>query len=160
MTDVFGTRRTREQHVGIIDALANNVEGRFQINWPNRGVIDDLPANVVAEFRALIDAAGVHPIKPKPLPRKIVLEQLLPFWLDMERTLEAYRTGDRAMLLWNVLQSHQTRTYEQAIEVLQAILADPEHAELAARYTGFDGTGDRWQPDAIQRELKMTGARE
>jgi len=48
------------------------------------------------------------------LPRNIVYEQLLPFWLDMERTLEAYRTGDRAMLLWNVLQSHQTRTYEQA----------------------------------------------
>lgn len=53
MTDVFGTTRTREQHVGIIDALANNVEGRFQINWPNRGVIDNLLDNVVAEFRAL-----------------------------------------------------------------------------------------------------------
>ncbi len=145
MTDVFGIVRTREQHVGIIDALANNVEGRFQINWPNRGVIDDLPDNVVAEFRALIDAAGVHPIKPTPLPRKIVFEQLLPFWLDMERTLEAYRTGDRSMLLWNVLHSHQTRTYEQAVDVLQAILADPEHAELAARYAGFDGIGHRWQ---------------
>ena len=77
----------------------------------------------------------------------------------MERTLEAYRSGDRAMLLWNVLQSHQTRTYEQAVDVLQAILADPEHAELSARYTGFDGTGERWQSDAIQRELKMTSAR-
>ena len=84
-----------------------------------------------------------------------MFEQLLPFWLDMERTLEAYRTGDRAMLLWNVLHSHQTRTYEQAIEVLQAILADPEHAELAARYTGFDGTSECWQaprPAAAQPE--------
>jgi len=114
----------------------------------------------VAEFRALIDAAGVHPIKPKPLPRKIVFEQLLPFWLDMERTLEAYRTGDRAMLLWNVLQSHQTRTYEQAIEVLQAILADPEHADLAARYTGFDGTGDRWhspRPAQVVGSMSASG---
>ena len=42
-TDVFGTARTREQHVGIIDALANNVEGRFQINWPNRGIIEICP---------------------------------------------------------------------------------------------------------------------
>jgi alpha-galactosidase len=134
VSDVFGTTKTREQHSGIIDALANNVEGRFQINWPNRGVIDALPDDVVAEFRALIDAAGVHPIKPKPLPRKILLEQLLPFWLDMERTLEAYRTGDRSMLLWNVLQSHQTRSYEQGVEVLDAILQDPEHADLAARY--------------------------
>jgi len=85
-------------------------------------------------------------------------------WLDMERTLEAYRSGDRAMLLWNVLQSHQTRTYEQAVDILQAILADPKHAELAARYTGFDGTGDRWQaprpaegqPVATRSRARMT----
>jgi hypothetical protein len=38
------------------------------------------------------------------------------------------------MLLWNVLQSHQTRSYEQGVEVLDAILQDPEHADLAARY--------------------------
>jgi hypothetical protein len=53
----------------------------------------------------------------------------------MERTLEAYRSGDRTMLLWNILQSHQTRSYEQALEVLEALLEDPEHAELAARYS-------------------------
>jgi alpha-galactosidase len=148
VTDIFGTAKTREQHVPIIDALANNVEGRFQVNWPNRGVVDGLPDDVVAEFQALIDASGVHPIKPTPLPRKILLEQVLPFWLDMERTLEAYKTGDRSMLLWMVLQSHQTRTYEQAVEVLQAILADPEHAALAARSQGFDGVGERWQAPA------------
>jgi alpha-galactosidase len=145
VTDVFGTTRTREQHVGIIDALANNVEGRFQINWPNRGVIGGLPDDVVAEFRAIIDATGVHPLKPTPLPRKIMLEQVLPFWLDMERTLEAYRTGDRSMLLWNILQSHQTRSYEQAVEVVHALLDDPDHASLAGRYTGFDGADPRWQ---------------
>jgi alpha-galactosidase len=144
VTEVYGTERTREQHVGIIDALANNVEGRFQINWPNRGTIDGLPDDVAAEFHALIDAAGVHPIKPKPLPRKIMLEQILPFWLDMERGLEAYHTGDRSMLLWNILQSHQTRSYEQAIDVLQALLDDPDHAAMAARYTGFDGIEVRW----------------
>jgi alpha-galactosidase len=148
VTDVFGTDRTREQHVGIIDALANNVEGRFQINWPNRGLIDGLPADVVAEFRALIDASGVHPIKPLSLPRKIMLEQIMPFWLDMERTLEAYRTGDRSMLLWNILQSHQTRSYEQAVSVLGSLLSDPEHAALAARYVGFDGSAARWAEPA------------
>jgi alpha-galactosidase len=145
VSDVFGTDKTREQHVGIIDALANNAEGRFQINWPNRGVIDGLPSDVVAEFRALIDAAGVHPITPKPLPRKIMLEQVLPFWLDMERTLEAYGTGDRSMLLWNILQSHQTRSHEQAIEVLEALLNDPDHPDLAARYQGFNGSDSRWR---------------
>jgi hypothetical protein len=41
--------------------------------------------------------------------------------------------------------SQQTRSYEQAVEVLQAILNDPEHAAMAARYQGFDGIGDRWK---------------
>ncbi|HZO32318.1 MAG TPA: alpha-glucosidase/alpha-galactosidase [Chloroflexota bacterium] len=148
VADVFGSVPTREQHVPIIDALANNVEGRFQVNWPNRGIVDGIPDDVVAEFRAIIDATGVHPLKPTPLPRKIMLEVIFPFWLDMERTLEAYRTGDRSMLLWNVLQSHQTRSYEQAVDVLQALMNDPEHAALAARYQGFDGTGDRWKAPA------------
>jgi alpha-galactosidase len=148
VSEVFGATPTREQHVPIIDALANNVEGRFQVNWPNRGVIDGLPDDCVVEFRAIIDATGVHPLKPTPLPRKIMFEVIYPFWLDMERTLEAYRTGDRSMLLWNILQSHQTRSYEQAVEVLQANLNDPEHAALAARYRGFDGTGARWQAPA------------
>ncbi len=74
-----------------------------------------------------------------------MLEQVLPFWLDMERTLEAYRGGDRSMLLWNILQSHQTRSYEQAVEVLQALLNDPDHAAMAERYQGFAGTESCWQ---------------
>jgi alpha-galactosidase/6-phospho-beta-glucosidase family protein len=161
VSDVFGATPTREQHVPIINALANNVEGRFQVNWPNRGIIDGLPDDVAAEFRAIIDATGVHPLKPTPIPRKIMLEQVFPFWLDMERTLEAYRTGDRSLLLWNILQSHQTRTYEQAVDVLQAILEDPEHAELAARYTGFDGRGARWQapvPVDVERGVRSSTA--
>ncbi|HEX5417973.1 MAG TPA: alpha-glucosidase/alpha-galactosidase [Chloroflexota bacterium] len=145
VSEIFGATRTREQQVPIIDALTNNVEGRFQINWPNRGVVEGIPDDVVAEFQAIIDASGVHPIKPSPLPRKIMLEQVLPYWLDMERTLEAYQSGDRAMLLWNVLQSHQTRSYEQAVELLQAVLNAEGNEELRERFKGFDGTGERWQ---------------
>lgn len=145
VTAIFGAERTREQQVPIIDALTNNVEGRFQINYPNRGVVDDIPDDVVAEYQALIDASGIHPIKPAPLPRKIMLEQVLPYWLDMERGLEAYRSGDRAMLLWNILQSHQTRSYNQAVETLEAILNSPENDELRERFTGFDGSGARWK---------------
>ncbi len=144
VTDIFGTTRTREQQVPIIDALVNNVEGRFQVNIPNRGVIDGLPDDVVVEVPAIINATGVHPIKPTPLPRKIMLEQIYPRWLEMERGLEAYRTGDLSMLLWTALNNHQTRTYEQAVAVIQDLLAMPEHAELRAYYRGFDGTGARW----------------
>lgn len=51
-----------------------------------------------------------------------MLEHILPEWLDMERELEAFKTGDRSMLLWNVLDGQQTRTYDQAAAVLEELL--------------------------------------
>ncbi len=144
VTDIFGTTKTREQQVPIIDALTNNVEGRFQVNVPNRGRIEGLPDDVVVEGQAIIDATGIHPIKPTQLPRKIMLEQVYPRWLEMERNLEAYRSGDLSMLLWTALTNHQTRTYEQAVAVIQDLLAMPGHEELRTHFKGFDGTGDRW----------------
>lgn len=136
--DLCLNENLRESEVSFMDL-------NQEVNWPNRGVIDGLPDDCVAEFRAIIDATGVHPLKPTPLPRKIMLEQVLPFWLDMERTLEAYKSRDRSALLWNILTSHQTRTYEQAVDVFQAILGDADHAALAAHYQGFDGYGERWK---------------
>lgn len=144
LTEVFGATKSREQHAGIIDGLVNNVEGRFQVNIPNRGTIQGLPDDVVIETQALIDATGIHAIKPTPLPRKVMLEQVMPRWLRMEQELEAYRSGDAGMLLWTALQSHQTRRYDQAVAVLQELLAMPEHADLREHVRGFDGTGPRW----------------
>lgn len=144
VTDIFGTQKTREQQVPIIDALTNNVEGRFQVNVPNRGRIEGIPDDVVVEGQAIIDATGIHPIKPTQLPRKIMLEQVFPRWLEMERNLESYRSGDLSMLLWSALTNHQTRTYEQAVAVIQDLLAMTGHEELRAHFKGFDGTGERW----------------
>jgi len=145
VTDIFGTERTREQQVPIIDALHNNAEGTFQVNVPNRGMLDGIPDDVVVEGQAVINASGIHQLKPAALPRKIMLEQVLPFWLEMERGLEAYRSGDMSMMLWNVLASHQTRGYDQAVSVLREISDSPENAAFRERYHGFDGCNPRWR---------------
>jgi hypothetical protein len=34
------------------------------------------------------------------------------------------------------------------VDILQAIMNDPDYAALAARYQGFDGTIDRWKAPA------------
>ncbi|MGI8916494.1 MAG: alpha-glucosidase AglA, partial [Chloroflexota bacterium] len=128
----LGTTKTREQQIPIIDALTNNVEGRFQVNVPNRGTIAGIPDDVVVESQAIIDASGVHQLKPTPLPRKIMLEQVLPRWLEMERNVEAYQSRDLSMLFWNGLTGHKTHSYEQAVEAFQDVLNMPEHAELRA----------------------------
>src|SRR5262249_22858430 len=147
VSEIFGTTKTREQQVPIIDALTNNVAGRFQVNVPNRGTIDGIPDDVVVETQAVIDATRIQPIKTSPLPRKVLLEQVYPFWLDMERNVEAYKSGDLRTLLWEALNNHQTRTYEQAVDALQDLLAMPEHAALRAHYHGFSGNEARWRRD-------------
>jgi alpha-galactosidase len=132
----FGTTRTREQQVPIIDALTNNVEGRFQVNVPNQGALDGVADDVAVEVQALIDKAGVHRIKAKPLPKKIMLTQILPNVLGMERGLEAFKTGDRALLLWGVLESHQTRSYDQGVAVFKDLMAMDGHDELNEYFAG------------------------
>jgi alpha-galactosidase/6-phospho-beta-glucosidase family protein len=73
-------------------------------------------------------------LRVEPLPPKIMFEQILPEVLDMERELLAFHTGDRAMLLWSTLYSPQTRSYEQAVDVLEDLLAMPGHEDLQKHY--------------------------
>jgi alpha-galactosidase/6-phospho-beta-glucosidase family protein len=53
----------------------------------------------------------------------------------MERQLEAFHSGDRSTLLWQVLESHQTRSYDQAAAVLEDLLAMERNAEMKAAFT-------------------------
>jgi alpha-galactosidase len=122
---------TGEQIVPIMDALVNNHEGQFQVNVPNRGALEGIPDNVVVEVPAVIDQKGIQPLRVGALPPKIMLEQILPEWLAMERQLEAFKTGDRSMLLWSALDSHQTRSYDQAVAVLEDLMAMDGHQEMA-----------------------------
>lgn len=137
VSDVFGTTRTREQQVPIIDALANGVGGMFQVNVPNAGgVLEGVAHDVAVEVQAWIDQTGVHSLRMTPLPKKILLEQIAPKVLHMECGLEAYVTGDKTVLLHNILENHQTRSYDQAVAVLEDLLAMPGHEDAAAHYSG------------------------
>jgi alpha-galactosidase len=134
MTDAFGTTRTREQQVPIIDALTNDVEGQFQVNVPNRGALEGVADDVVVEVPAVINKKGIQPLHVGALPRKIMLEQILPKILSMERGIEAFKTGDKSMLLYNILESHQTRSYKQAAAVLEDMLSVSANRDLADHY--------------------------
>jgi alpha-galactosidase len=134
LVEALGAQKTREQQVPIIDGLVNDNEGYFQVNVPNKGALAGVADNVVVEVPAIVNKKGIQPLRVEPLPEKILYEQILPEWLDMERELLAFKTGDRAMLLWSTLNSPQTRSYDQAVAVLDALLAMPGHADLAAHY--------------------------
>lgn len=151
LVEAFGADKTREQQVPIIDGLVNNNEGQFQVNVPNRGALAGVPDNVVVEVPAIVNKKGIQPIQVGSLPAKILYEQILPEWLDMERELLAFKTGDRSMLLWNVLESPQTQSYDQAVEVLDALLEMPGHEEMAAHYTYSDKMDLLNQKTGVQR---------
>jgi alpha-galactosidase/6-phospho-beta-glucosidase family protein len=88
----------------------------------------------VVELPAIVNKKGIQPLMVGSLPPKILYEQILPEWLDMERELLAFKTGDRSMLLWNVLDSPQTSSYDQAVDVLNDLLEMPGHEEMAEHY--------------------------
>ena len=130
---MFGSEKTTEQHIPIVDALVNDHEGQFQVNVPNNGALSGIPDDVAVEVPAIVNIKGIQPLRVEPLPNKVMLEQIYPDWLDMERTLEAFHTGDKSVLLWSVLDSHQTRSYDQAVEVMEAILHMPPTEPMALR---------------------------
>jgi len=52
----------------------------------------------------------------------------------MERGLEAFLTGDRRLLLLDILAERKTTSYDQATTLLETVLAMPGHEEVAAHY--------------------------
>ncbi|MDZ4719323.1 MAG: hypothetical protein SH847_12785 [Roseiflexaceae bacterium] len=134
LVEALGSEKTREQQVPIIDGIVNNNEVQCQVNIPNRGALTGVADDVVVEVPALVNALGIQPLRVHRLPAKIMLELILPEVLEMERELLAFKTGDRSMLLWSVLNSPQTRSLEQAKAVLEDIFAMEGSDALAAHY--------------------------
>jgi len=95
LVEAFGSTRTLEQIVPIIDGLVNDHEGQYQVNVPNRGALEGVPDDVVVEVPAIVSMKGIQPIKVGSLPPKIMFECILPHWLEMERNLLSFKIGDR-----------------------------------------------------------------
>lgn len=152
LIEEFGQTRTREQQVPIIDGLVNDNEGHYQVNIPNRGALPGVPDDVVVEVPAVVNKMGIQPLRVNPLPEKILYEQILPEWLSMERRLRAFREGDRRTLLYEALQSNQTRSYDQALEALEEILAMEGNEDMNEYYSYGPGT------DLIQARLGPASA--
>jgi alpha-galactosidase len=122
LVNALGTEKTREQIVPIMDGLTNNNEGYFQVNVPNGGALQGIPNDVVVELPAIVNQKGIQTVCVGSLPPKIMLEQILPDWLEMERELLAFKTGDCSILLHGILSNHQTKSYDAAVAVLDDLL--------------------------------------
>ena len=70
------------------------------------------------------------------LPRQLMLHMLLPRVIDMERTLEAFKTGDRRVLESILLWDHRTRTPEHGLAYLEELMELPANQALKERFGG------------------------
>jgi alpha-galactosidase len=147
LVEALGATKTHEQHVPIIDGLVNDHEGQFQVNVPNQGALQGVPDDVVVEVPALVNKKGIQPLCVGALPPKIMVEQILPHWLSMERTLLAIQTGDRSILLWKILDHHATRSYQQAEALLDELLSLEVHQEM----NDYFRWPQQWRSSVAQR---------
>ena len=135
VTETFPPRQSDEQIVPIIDSLVNDRQALYQVNIPNTGpLIQGFPEDLVVEVQGVVDATGIHGAAVPPLPRKLLVEAMIPRWHAAELAVEAMRSGDRDLLLAFLLNDRRTRSLEQAEGLLAEWLSDPRNASLAAHF--------------------------
>src|SRR3712207_5593130 len=83
----------------VIDAIANDKPGIYQVNVPNNRAIPGIADDVVVEGKALVDAAGARLLHVDPLPTKLMQYVIQPRIAKAEREIAAYALGDRDALV-------------------------------------------------------------
>lgn len=131
VTEEYPPLRGDEQHLGIIEALTLNKEGKFQVNIPNNGLIEDIPDDVVVEVPAVVNKTGIRGIQVGRLPKNLLLQVLWPRMLEMERELELALSSDKRLFLRMLLDDNRTQSLEQAEAAVEGILALPFNREMA-----------------------------
>lgn len=133
LTAIFPPAHSGEQIVPLMDALANDHQAIFQVNVPNHGALAGIADDVVVEVPALAGRDGINPLRTTPLPRRLMTRVVAPKIIEMEMNLDIFLTGDPKAWFHQVLLDHRTRTPEQAITAMQAVLALPFNARLRDR---------------------------
>jgi len=131
VTEEYPPLRGEEQHLGIIEALTLNKEGKFQVNIPNNGLIEDIPDDVVVEVPAIVNKTGIRGIQVGRLPKNLLLQVLWPRMLEMERELELALSSDKRLFLRMLLDDNRTQSLEQAEAAAEGILSLPFNREMA-----------------------------
>jgi alpha-galactosidase/6-phospho-beta-glucosidase family protein len=136
-------RHSDEQMARVMAALAGGPAGRFIVNVPNRGQIDNLPRDAVVECIAEVDALGVRPLAVGALPYP-AYAAIAPHVARQELIVEAALTGQRAPALAALATDplvHDPATVEPMLDELLA---------ANARFMNPDFMGDSVTFNAIE----------
>jgi alpha-galactosidase len=134
LTEVFPPVMSGEQHIPIIDAISNDKETALELNIPNRGAIPGIPEDVVVEIPVMASGKGIQGLRVENLPKRLMLDVMIPRMLRMEMILHAFLCGDRKSLLLTILEDHRSKSFERSKEMLDKILAQPWNREASRHY--------------------------
>ncbi|MCS7146184.1 MAG: alpha-glucosidase/alpha-galactosidase [Nitrososphaerota archaeon] len=123
-----------ESVVPVINSIQNDKEAIYQVNVPNNGIIPGIAHDVVVEVPAVVSARGVRPVHVSPLSKR-VMEMVIKIRVyRMELGLEAFLTGDKEVLIEELLSDPRTKSLEQAEAVLRDILSLEFNKGMAEHY--------------------------
>jgi alpha-galactosidase/6-phospho-beta-glucosidase family protein len=113
--------RSGEQLAAIIAALAGGTPGRFVVNVPNIGQIDNLPREATVECIAEVDGLGVRPLAVGALPHA-AHAVIAPHVARQELIVEAALSGRREPALAALSSDPLLRDVADAAPMLDALL--------------------------------------
>jgi alpha-galactosidase/6-phospho-beta-glucosidase family protein len=123
-------QRSTEQLASVMAALAGGPAGKFIVNVPNRGQIDNLPREAVVECTAEVSSLGVRPLAVGPLPLA-AYAVVAPHVARQELIVEAALIGRREPALAALATDPQVRDPATIEPMLDELLA--ANAAFAAR---------------------------
>jgi len=134
LTKEFPPEMSGEQHIPIIDAIANDRETMLQLNIPNKGAISGIPDDVLVEIPVVASGRGIQAIHVGELPRRLMLYVMMPRMRRMEQILQAFLAEDRKSLLLALMEDPRTKSIDQAEALLEDLLAQPWNSKAAEHY--------------------------
>jgi hypothetical protein len=123
--------------------------------------VQGIPDDVIVEIPVIASARGVQGIKMNPLPRRVMDNVINPRIRTMDNLHEAYRNGDRSLLVLELMNDHRIQEhetfYKKYFEVKQTpkrgiqVEVKQDDVNKAKRYYGYFALLSNERMDSIQR---------
>lgn len=145
LTQLYPPIHSPEWIIDLIEALACDVEKKLIVNILNDGnYVPGIPMDFNVEINAICNKNGIKGIRTDGLPRA-VLGHLFSDRIGMiEVELAAYQQRDEALLVDLVMMDRQTKSREQARQLIDRILALPWNGEMREHYRGAGAKQRTW----------------
>ena len=135
VSDVFPPEKSREVMVPLIEAVAVDSPRVLIGNVLNRGdYVPGIPRDFAVEIPLHARKQGVRAIQTGALPDPVIAQILRDRVAPVTIELAAYDRRSKGGLVKLVMTDPWTRSLSQAEQLVDQILAMPQHAEMRAHY--------------------------